>query len=112
MLMKTLLTLLNECADYIRSHPDNDLSDGLLERIRVTLARNDGFAVVSEVSREDITSVGYDASAVDDDTLELIAEYMGESHTECGCYWISLKLACSREKIPRLQSKKQNENLP
>jgi len=98
-------SLLNECADYIRSHPDSSLSDGLLERIKTTLTQNDGFAIVSEVSREDITSVGYDASAVDDDILERIAEFMGESHTECGCYWIALKLACTREKIPRLPMK-------
>lgn len=102
-------SLLNECADYIRSHPDNSLSDGLLEKIRTTLAQNDGFAIVSEVSREDITSVGYDASAVDDDSLERIAEFMGESHTECGCYWIALRLACDGENIPRLPINKQNE---
>lgn len=106
MLMKTLL---NECADYIRSHPDSRRSGSLLARISATLAQNDGFAIVSEVSREDIASVGYDAGAVDDDTLERIAEFMGESHTECGCYWIALRLACTREKIPRLPAKKQNE---
>jgi len=102
-------SLLNECADYIRSHPDSSLSDGLLEKIRATLALNDGFAVVSEVSREDITSVGYDACAVDDDILERIAEFMGENHTECGCYWIALRLACDDENIPRLPTRKQTE---
>jgi len=102
-------SLLNEYADYIRSHPDNSLSDGLLEKIRTTLAQNDGFAIVSEVSREDIASVDYDASTVDDDTLERIAEFMGESHSECGCYWIALKLACASENIPRLPTNKQNE---
>lgn len=102
-------SLLNECADYIRSHPDSSLSDGLLEKIRTILAQNDGFAIVSEVSREDITSVGYDARAVDDDTLERIAEFMGESHTECGCYWVALRMACDGENIPRLPTRKQNE---
>ncbi len=102
-------SLLNECADYIRSHPDGSLSNGLLEKIRTTLAQNDGFAIVSEVSREDIMSVGYDASTVDDNTLERIAEFMGESHTECGCYWIALRLACDGENIPRLSATEQNE---
>lgn len=103
-------SLLNECADYIRSHPDGSLSDALLEKIRITFAQNDGFAIVSEVSREDITSVGYDASAVDDNTLERIAEFMGESHTECGCYWIALRLACDSENIPRLSTEYKNES--
>ncbi len=102
-------SLLNECADYIRSHPDGSLSDGLLEKIRITFAQNDGFAIVSEVSREDIMSVGYDAGAVDDNTLERIAEYMGESHTECGCYWVALRLACDGENIPHLPATEQNE---
>lgn len=97
-----MMTLLKECAEYIRLHPDNGQSGMLLEKIRLELARNDGYAIVSTVSREDIVSAGYDADAVSDDDLERIAESMHEDHTEYGGYWVALKDACENMKIPRL----------
>ncbi len=97
-----MITLLNECAEYIRSHPDNGLSAKLLDKIKLELSRNDGYAIVSTASREDIVSAGYDADAVSDDDLERIAESMHEDHTEYGGYWVALKDACEDMKIPRL----------
>ncbi len=97
-----MITLLKECAEYIRSHPDNGLSEKLLDKIKLELSRNDGYVVVSTVSREDIVSAGYDADAVSDDGLERIAESMHEDHTEYGGYWVALKDACEDMKIPRL----------
>lgn len=97
-----MITLLKECAEYIRSHPDNGLSEILLDKIRLELARNDGYAVVSTVSREDIVSVGYDTDVVSNEELDWIAESMHEDHTEYGGYWVSLKDACDDLKIPRL----------
>lgn len=97
-----MTTLLKECAEYIRSHPDNEQSGMLLEKIRLELACNDGYTIVSTVSREDIVSAGYDADAVSDDDLERIAESMHEDHTEYGGYWVALKDACEDMKIPRL----------
>lgn len=52
-----MITLLKECAEFIRSHPDNGLSGILLDKIRLELERNDGYAVVSTVSREDKESM-------------------------------------------------------
>ncbi len=95
-------SLLNECADYIRSHPDKELSERLLERIRLEFLHNDGYAVVSTVSREDIVSAGYDADAVSDEELDRIAESMHEDHTEYGGYWVALKDACDSMGIPQL----------
>lgn len=100
-----MILLLKECAEYIRSHPDNEQSGMLLDKIRLELARNAGYAVVSTVSREDIISVGYDADAVSDEVLERIAESMHEDHTEYGCYWVALKDACDDMEIPKLQKK-------
>lgn len=97
-----MMTLLKECAEYIRLHPDNERSGMLLEKIRLELARNDGYVVVSTVSREDIVSAGYDADAVCDEVLNRIAENMHEDHTEYGGYWVALKDACEDMKIPRL----------
>lgn len=97
-----MITLLKECAEYIRSHPDNGLSEKLLDKIKLELSRNDEYAIVSTVSREDIVSVGYDADAVSDEELDRIAESMHENHTEYGGYWVALKDACEDMKIPRL----------
>ncbi len=97
-----MIKLLKECAEYIRSHPDNGLSEKLLDKIKLALSHNDGYAIVSTVSREDIVSAGYDADAVSDDDLERIAESMHEGHTEYGGYWVALKDACDDMKIPRL----------
>lgn len=97
-----MITLLKECAEYIRSHPDNGLSEKLLDKIKLELSRNDGYAIVSTVSREDIVSVGYDADAVSDEELDRIAESMHEDHTEYGGYWVALKDACDDMEIPML----------
>ncbi len=97
-----MITLLKECAEYIHSHPENGLSKKLLDKIKLELSRNDGYAIVSTVSREDIVSVGYDADAVSDEELDRIAESMHEDHTEYGGYWVALKDACDDMKIPTL----------
>lgn len=97
-----MITLLKECAEFIRSHPDNGLSGILLDKIRLELERNDGYAIVSTVSREDIESAGYDADAVSDDDLDRIAENMHEDHTEYEGYWVALKDACDDMGIPKL----------
>lgn len=100
-----MIALLKECAQYIRSLPDNEQSCMLLNKIRLELLRNDGYAVVSTVSREDIVSVGYDAYAVCDEALERIAESMHEDHTEYGGYRVALMDACDDMEIPKLQKK-------
>lgn len=97
-----MITLLKECAEFIRSHPDNGLSGILLDKIRLELERNDGYAIVSTVSREDIGTAGYDADAVSDEVLNRIAESMHEDHTEYGGYWVALKDACDDMEIPEL----------
>ena len=94
--------LLKECAEYICLHPDNDTSVDLLERIDRTLELHDGFAVISEVSREDLETIGYDGVSIDDAMLERIAGLMGNEHVEFGGYWESLRKACEYENIPRL----------
>lgn len=97
-----MITLLKECAEYIRTHPDNGPSEKLLDKIKLELSRNDGYAVVSTVSREDIISAGYVAGAVSDEALDRIAECMHEEHTEYGGYWVALKDACDDMRIPTL----------
>jgi len=45
------------------------------------------FFPVSFVSRSDLESQGYNTAKVDDETMEDLAENMGESFTEYGGYW-------------------------
>ncbi len=96
-----MIKLLKECAEFIRSHTDNVQSGILLDKIRLELERNDGYAIVSTVSREDVGSAGYDADAVSDEELNRIAESMHEDHTEYGGYWVALKDTCDNLKIPK-----------
>lgn len=97
-----MITLLKECTEYICSHPDNGLPEKLLDKIKLELSRNDGYAIVSTVPREDIVSVGYDADAVSDEELDRIAESIHKDHTEYGGYWVALKDACDDMGIPKL----------
>lgn len=98
-------TLLRECAEYISMHQDNDTSVNLLERIDRTLELHDGFAVISEVSREDLETIGYAGVSIDDAMLERIARLMGDDHVEFGGYWESLRKACITEEVPPLFQK-------
>lgn len=46
--------------------------------------------VVSCVTREDIEGRGFDTSNVSDETIERIADKMGENLCETGAYWDAL----------------------
>ena len=64
--------------------------------------------VISEVSREDLKEMGFDASEVSDATMEHIAKKLGDDYCE-QLFWTSLEVIAEHLEIPR-SSKKSNEN--
>ncbi|MDY3141762.1 MAG: hypothetical protein SOW30_03640 [Parabacteroides sp.] len=56
---------------------------------------------------------GFNENATIKDRYASVEDYLSKNkclHTECGCYWIALRLACDGESIPRLPAKKQNKS--
>lgn len=56
--------------------------------------------IVSCLTREDIEAQGYDASNIDDATMERIADKMGEAFNEDGIYWTSINYQCDWAGVP------------
>ena len=46
-----MIKLLKECAEYIRSHPDNGLSEKLLDKIKLALSSAMTAMLLSQPSR-------------------------------------------------------------
>ena len=56
---------------------------------------------ISRLSREDLESIGFDASNVDDETMQSIADKLGEDYCE-QLFWISLEIIAEEGfNIPR-----------
>ena len=56
--------------------------------------------VISEVSREDLDELGYDASKVSDDTMERLASKLGDDYCE-QLFWTSLDIIAEYLEIPK-----------
>lgn len=56
--------------------------------------------VISEVSREDLDELGYDASKVSDETMERLASKLGDDYCE-QLFWTSLKITAEYMNIPK-----------
>lgn len=65
----------------------------------------DSFSITS-VSREDLDAAGFDTSNVDDDTMERLADKMGDAYVSNG-FWIDLPIIAEYLEIPK---KENNEN--
>lgn len=59
-----------------------------------------GYFIVSNVHRDDLDSQGFDASNVDDGTMQNIADKMGDSFSDGG-YWEALETLAEYNEIPR-----------
>lgn len=94
--------LLRECAEWLSEHPDNEKARELLDKIQAKLRFEEGYFIISVVSRDDLISQGYDGNAVDDETMKNIASSMSKAHTEYGEYWLSLSNACMNADVPQL----------
>ena len=56
--------------------------------------------VISEVSREDLEELGYDASEVSDETMERLASKLGDDYCE-QLFWTSLDIIAECMEIPK-----------
>ena len=56
--------------------------------------------VISEVSREDLDELGYDAAKVSDETMERLASKLGDDYCE-QLFWTSLKITAEYMNIPK-----------
>lgn len=64
---------------------------------------------ISALSRDDLESIGFDASDVDDDTMERLADKLGEDYCE-QLFWTSLEIIAEEGfSIPRKESEKDEE---
>lgn len=58
------------------------------------------FFEIASVSRADLETAGFNASKVDDDTMERLASKMGDDYLE-QLYWTSLKIIAEYLEIPK-----------
>ena len=61
--------------------------------------------VISEISREDLETLGYNASKVSDETMERLASKLGDDYCE-QLFWTSLDITAEYLGIPKRRRKK------
>ena len=59
----------------------------------------DGF-VISVLSRADLEALGFDVSSLDDDTMQRLADKLGDDYCE-QLFWSSLKILAEYFEIPK-----------
>lgn len=60
--------------------------------------------VISKVSREDLEALGFDTSEVSDDTMERLANKLGDDYCE-QLFWTSLDIIAEYLEIPKKENK-------
>lgn len=70
------------------------------ERLTIIPMPKQKFFTVSQVSREDLAELGYDAKDVTDGQMQVIADKMGESFCESMAYWDALGVMAEHLKVP------------
>ena len=60
--------------------------------------------VISEISRKDLSDLGFDTSEVSDETMERLASKLGNDYCE-QLFWTSLDIFAEDMGIPRKESK-------
>lgn len=56
--------------------------------------------IITQVSREDLETIGYDTSEVSDDTMERLASKLGDDYCE-QLFWTSLDIMAEYMEIPK-----------
>lgn len=62
------------------------------------------YFVVTRVHRDDLASIGYDVSNVTDETMQELADELGEAYVNDG-FWIDLPIIAEHLGIPELLDK-------
>ena len=58
--------------------------------------------VISVLSRADLEALGFDVSNVDDDTMQRLADKLGDDYCE-QLFWSSLKILAEYFEIPKIE---------
>lgn len=58
--------------------------------------------VISVLSRADLEALGFDVSNVDDDTMQRLADKLGDDYCE-QLFWSSLKILAEYFEIPKIK---------
>ena len=56
--------------------------------------------VISVLSRADLEALGFDVSSVDDDTMQRLADKLGDDYCE-QLFWSSLKILAEYFEVPK-----------
>lgn len=62
--------------------------------------------VITRVSREDLEALGFDTSEVSDDTMERLANKLGNDYCE-QLFWTSLDILAEYMEIPKKETDKE-----
>lgn len=81
--------------------------DKMLDRLGIEDEPKESFEITS-VSREDLEAAGFDASDVDDDTMERLADKMGDAYVSNG-FWIDLPIIAEYLEIPKKGETEEEE---
>ena len=65
--------------------------------------------IISELSREDLEEVGFDASNISDETMEKLANKLGDDYCEY-LFWTSLKINAEYLEIPKKEATDKEGN--
>lgn len=87
-----------DTAEQVRQALQEEVDEQYMESVHVE--DRTGYFIVSNVAREDLESQGFDASHVDDATMQNIADKMGDSFCDGG-YWEALEVLAEHNEIPR-----------
>jgi hypothetical protein len=69
----------------------------------------DGSFEISSIHRDDLESIGYDTSGVDDSTMKELASDLADDYCE-QLFWSSLPIFADQLKIPKHVEKEDKEN--
>ena len=58
--------------------------------------------VISVLSRADLEALGFDVSSVDDDTMQRLADKLGDDYCE-QLFWSSLKILAEYFEMPKIE---------
>ena len=70
-------------------------------------APNDGFFSISRLHRDDFKTKGYDASDVDDATMEQIAKRMGDTFVS-ELFWLAIEASADAYNMPSYEDRNEN----
>jgi len=67
------------------------------------IPHKDGYFPITSVHRDDLESVGFDTSRVDDGVMLRLAEKMADAYLESDAFWMDLEMIAEDLEIPRKQ---------